>query len=160
MITKLLLKAALRLTYSRPADFVIGLDEDPYMLRWFWIPRNKYFNVYVHMFFRDDDDRALHDHPWASLSLLCRGTILEHYQDPNQEGLSTKHISPGQWSYRPATFAHRLSVPKQNYLPVTVFITGPRFRHWGFHCPKGWRHWKDFVGKEPGTIGVGCGEQE
>lgn len=160
MITKILLSAALKLTQSRPPDFAVGSEDSPYMLRWFWIPRNKFFNVYVHMFLCDDDDRALHDHPWASLSLLCRGTILEHFQEPDKTGLSTRHISPGQWTYRSASFAHRLSIPEQAYEPVTIFITGPRFRQWGFHCPKGWKHWKDFVGTKPGTVGIGCGEQE
>jgi len=38
-------------------------------------------------------------------------------------------------------------------------MTGPRVREWGFHCPNGWRHWKDFVSQEnKGEQGVGCGE--
>jgi hypothetical protein len=49
---------------SRPPDFVIGGDS-PYMLRWWIIPRNKFFNIYLHRFLRSDDDRALHDHPWV-----------------------------------------------------------------------------------------------
>ncbi len=161
MIKKFLLNLALKTIYARIPDFVIGGHESPYMLRWWMIPRNKFFNIYIHMFLRDDDDRALHDHPWASLSLLCRGTLLEHYQDPELKGLSTRHIAPGQWVYRPAAFAHRLSIPAQNYTPVTIFITGPRFREWGFHCAQGWKHWKDFCGiGDKGTVGAGCGETD
>lgn len=159
MLTRFLLNAAVRLTHSRPADFVIGDPDNPYLLRWWWLPRNKIFNIYVHVFLRDDDDRALHDHPWASLSLLCRGTLLEVYQDPNRLYESTKHITVGNWTYRSAKFAHRLVVPKQAYSPVTIFITGPRIREWGFHCKNGWKHWKDFCGiGNKGTIGAGCGE--
>lgn len=36
---------------------------------------------------------------------------------------------------------------------------GPRFREWGFACPKGWVHWREFT--EPGSegrVGRGCGE--
>lgn len=161
MITKFLLNRALQLIYKRPPDFIIGELDSPYMLRWWMIPRNKLFNIYVHMFLRDDDDSALHDHPWASLSLLCRGTLLEHFQDSEKDRLSTRHISPGKWTYRSAEFAHRLSVPLQNYTPVTIFITGPRIREWGFHCAQGWKHWKDFVGiGNKGTIGAGCGEAD
>ena len=43
----------------------------------------------------------------------------------------------------------------------TLFITGPRIREWGFHCPQGWRHWRDYT--KPGSygqVGRGCGEME
>ena len=30
---------------------------------------------------------------------------------------------------------------------------------WGFHCPKGWVHWRDFTaGKDGEIVGKGCGE--
>lgn len=40
----------------------------------------------------------------------------------------------------------------------TLFITGPRYREWGFHCPeKGWVHWRDFTApNDYGEIGRGC----
>src|ERR1700684_1178987 len=66
--------------------FVIGDPKNPYMLRWYILPRNPLFNVYLHKFLRnDDDDRALHDHPWPSLSLLVKGWVVEEifaYPDP------------------------------------------------------------------------------
>lgn len=62
----------------RPPDFVIGGAERPYLLRWWLIPRNPVFNVYLHQFMRSDDDRALHDHPWANCSVLLRGAYTEH----------------------------------------------------------------------------------
>ena len=42
---------------------VIGKN---YLSRWHIIPRNRYFNIYLHKFVGSDDDRALHDHPWRS----------------------------------------------------------------------------------------------
>lgn len=161
MFTNFLRRKAQKFTESRDPDFIIGHPDDPYMLRWWWLPRNKFFNVYVHRFLRDDEDRALHDHPWPSLSLLCSGIILEHYASPNGAYPRKRFIKAGDWTYRPAEFAHRLVVPPQEDVPLTIFITGPRIREWGFHCPQGWRHWKDFVAKgNKGTIGVGCGEME
>ena len=39
----------------------------------------------------------------------------------------------------------------------TVFITGPRVREWGFHCPQGWVHWKRFTAPgDKGSVGKGC----
>lgn len=161
MFTKFLLKRALKLVNKREPDFTVGDPNDPYMLRWFWIPRNKWFNVYVHMFLKDDDDRAMHDHPWSSLSLLCEGYLKEFYKDEATGETKWRLISPGEWSYRSSKFAHRLEVPQQFLDPITVFITGPRIREWGFHCPQGWKHWKDFVSMtNEGTIGAGCGEPD
>ncbi|MGR3605308.1 hypothetical protein [Sulfitobacter sp.] len=156
MISRLISKRAIALTKRRHPDFVIGSPDDPYMLRWFWIPRNRFFNVYVHSVLRDDDDRALHDHPWASLSLMIESGLIEEYKNNSGE----KHlraIEPMQWVYRDAKFAHRLMV--RDAPALTVFMTGPRVRQWGFLCPQGWRHWKDFVGADnPGDVGRGCGE--
>jgi hypothetical protein len=155
---------AQKITQRRVPDFVIGDPEQPYMLCWWWLPRNRFFNVYIHKMLKDDDDRALHDHPWPSLSHMVDGTIIEHYL-VQVAGVGayteTRTLSKGDWIWRPTSFAHRLAVPSQDDLPMTIFITGPRIRKWGFHCPKGWRHWMDFVSSEDkGQIGRGCGEME
>lgn len=61
--------------FGRKPDFVIGDLSNPYLLRWWVIPRNRFFNVYLHKFLRDDDDRALHDHPWWSMSIILSSTL-------------------------------------------------------------------------------------
>ena len=55
---------------KRPPNAIIGGPENPYLLRWWLIPRNRWFNVYLHQFKRSDDDRALHDHPWINASIV------------------------------------------------------------------------------------------
>lgn len=61
----------------RPADFIIGGAENPYIYRWWVIPRNTIFNIYLHKIVRDDDDRALHDHPWVNCSIILKGRYVE-----------------------------------------------------------------------------------
>src|SRR5580704_9904819 len=61
----------------RPPDFIIGGNEFPYMRRWWVIPRNRIFNIYLHHFLRSDDDRALHDHPSWNVSILLKGEYTE-----------------------------------------------------------------------------------
>lgn len=138
---------------TREPDFIIGPPDDPYMLRWWLVPRNDAFNIYYHRMLKDDDDRALHDHPWPSLSLILQGRLREHL-----EGGDTRILDQGDTVYRSAEMAHRLELISP--IPAeTLFITGPRIREWGFHCPQGWRHWKDFVAPtEHGQVGRGCGE--
>lgn len=154
-------RQARRVTERRKPDFIIGDPDNPYMLRWWWLPRNKFFNVYIHKILKDDDDRALHDHPWPSLSHMVSGVIEEHYLCPARIWTRKRTLIKGQWVWRSAKFAHRLAVPPQSDTPMTIFITGPRVRDWGFHCPKGWRHWKDFVSADgKGQVGRGCGEMD
>lgn len=134
----------------REPDFIIGPADNPYLRRWWVIPRNRFFNVYLHNVLRDDDDRALHDHPWWNISLLLKGRMSEKLTGDRRRSL--RRFIP---TLRRAKTAHRLIVEQG---PVwTLFITGPRLREWGFLCPQGWRHWKDFTAADnPGEIGRGC----
>ena len=140
----------------RPPDFVIGGSERPYMLRWFVLPRNKAFNIYLHQFRRSDDDRALHDHPWANCSILLRGTYTEHTIAAG--GINRRQVLNAgsvrmRWTGR---IAHRVEL--HDGPCWSLFITGPRYRSWGFHCPEqGWVHWERFTAPDDkGAIGAGC----
>ena len=62
----------------REPDFTIGPLDNPYMRRWFVVPRNEFSNLYLHEILRSDDDRALHDHPWPSRSFIIDGGYFEH----------------------------------------------------------------------------------
>lgn len=140
---------------ERPADFLIGEPSDPYMRRWWLIPRNDQFNVYYHEILKDDDDRALHDHPWPSFSICTRGGLIEVTEDGERE------ITPGLCVVRSPETAHRLKLMNPGWPAETLFITGPRVREWGFACPKGWVPWQEFVAPyDKGRVGRGCGEME
>ncbi|WJR32455.1 hypothetical protein P3F83_18260 [Mycobacteroides immunogenum] len=119
----------------------IGGEDDPYLLRWYLIPRNRHLNIYLHQFIRSDDDRALHDHPWWFWSFVLAG----HYYEHRADGRRIKR----HWlsvAYRAATTRHRVELPRSND-PMslleredccwTVVVTGPRTRDWGFWCPGG-----------------------
>lgn len=140
-----------------------------YLTRWHLVPRNRWLNVYLHRFTGSDDDRALHCHPWASVSILLRGTLIEHrrlnidslgyvHQDTNY-GKPVK-FPVKRLMYRPADYAHRLELVGKS--AWTLFITGPR-RHfpgtkvpmWFFHCPNGRKPWYEMTSPEGKSIG-GC----
>lgn len=140
---------------ARAPDFVIGED---YLRRWWVIPRNDQMNVYLHDIRKSDDDRAMHDHPWANTSYLLVGGYMEH----TPEGVFERRA--GEVIHRPAEAAHRLELIP-GVRAISLFMTGPKVREWGFHCPKGWVHWKDFTDFDPSQgrvdsshTGRGCGE--
>lgn len=174
----MLKKATKKITriFYRSPDFYIGGAEQPYIRRWYVIPRNRWFNIYLHNMLRDDDDRALHDHPWLNMSIILRGGYIEHVPErpnwyPNySKAVIQKYRSPGDIIFRKPTSAHRLELfndqPWPHWrrgMPIkkkpswSLFITGPRVREWGFLCPQGWVHYKRFVDPtDTGKTGKGC----
>ncbi len=134
---------------SRQPDFVIG---DDYLRRWWVMPRNAFANVYLHDVRKSDDDRAMHDHPWANSSYILLGGYIEH----TPHGAIERRA--GDFVERQAADLHRLEViPGQRC--VSLFCTGPKVREWGFQCPKGWVHWQAFTSPtDSSKVGEGCGE--
>ena len=142
-----------RIEADRPPDFIIGGIDHPYLKRWWLIPRNRFFNIYLHKFLRSDDDRALHDHPWLNVSYLLAGEYVEHMILAGGVRTATKYIA-GDLRFRGARTAHRIEIDQACW---SLFITGPIIREWGFHCEKGWRPWREFVSQQhAGDIGKGC----
>lgn len=138
-----------------PPYEVIRVPEQPtdYMHRWWLFPRNRFFNIYVHRFLRSDDDRAFHDHPWWNVSYILQGVYFEHMPT----GVAVR--LPGDIVYRPAELRHRIELVEGDDagLPYvmpggevwSLFVRGKKSREWGFWCPQGWKHWRDF-GRDDG----------
>jgi hypothetical protein len=142
-----------RLSESRPPDYIVGEPENPYLCRWWVIPRNKWGNIYLHQFLRSDEDRALHDHMYVNLSYLLEGEYVEHTIAAGGVH-SAQRYQAGDVRVRLPRTAHRIEVDAPCW---SLFVTGPRVREWGFHCPRGWRHWREFVNpQDTGTVGRGC----
>ena len=182
-----------RVAGKRAPDFIVGADSDggPYLLRWYLTPwrrlqgrlRNRaerwptrtrralaYVvgllpNVYLHCFQRDDDDRALHDHPSWAASYILRGGYIEHTIAAGGIHHRTTY-APGTLRTMGTRHAHRIELHKPRVGAVffaglrmifgirdpnanphtgrfnlnhvecwTLFLFGPTVRDWGFHCP-------------------------
>jgi hypothetical protein len=143
---------------GRNPDQVIGGPQEPYLSRWYLVPKNRLLNVYIHFLHRGDDDRALHDHPWSNLSLVLCGEYTEHRIQAG--GIHQSYIrKEGEFCFRPSgKLAHRIELHAGGC--ITLFITGPKYREWGFHCPEaGWIHWRKFVAEDDhNTTGKGCNQ--
>jgi hypothetical protein len=145
-------------TICRDPDFLVGGASDPYLRRWWLIPRNRWMNIYLHEFLRDDEDRACHCHPWVSLSLSLNQSLDEIWLD-RRYGFCIERrrsIDAGTVVLRRAKFAHRMVVPEPRVL--TLFITGPVVREWGFWCDRErFVPWRQFVDdRDSGKVGRGC----
>lgn len=115
-----------------------------YLKRWWIIPRNPWFNIYLHRISAADDGRALHDHPWINCSILLYGSYFEQLNSGNDDPMVPL---TGKWRrapcivFRKATCLHRL-VPGE--LTWSLFITGTKTREWGFQTVDGWVHHREF----------------
>jgi hypothetical protein len=139
---------------------------DIYLRRFFIYPRNKEFQpnefkprIYLHKFYRGDEDPHLHDHPWPYTSLiLTRGyfeeTPINEVMDfkefiSDEEYLSSEIVDgngdqafPSNWRrrilYKPWTLLRRPAVWKHRVIlrdgkPAwTLIKTGKKERSWGF----------------------------
>lgn len=130
--------------------------------RWkHWLFRHFSLQLALHQILRSDDDRALHDHVGWNVSIILRGWYLEVTPEYSAGKLCGGPLTR-RVIFRRAATPHRLMLLDDR--PVwSLWLRGPSVREWGFHCPKGWRHWKDYVSQsgyhEKGsvsTIGKGC----
>ncbi len=165
----------LRIPLEREPDEIIGpgirsrLRDGPhpdvpgtFLKRWFLKPKDGWHNRYLHCFTRDDEDRALHDHPWWNLSLLLDGSYYEH--TIAKGGVHHRELlTVGDMKLRAPWDAHRVECLKEydsvqpgtSLKPIpcwSLFMTGPVQRGWGFHCPGEWKPHSKF------GADAGCGE--
>lgn len=125
-------------------DKVIGTD---YLTRWYVIPRNRLFNVYLHHVVGDDPDENLHDHPWLfNISVVLRGEIFEELRS------RSRTLRAGSLTSRLGRSPHRLLLRSDDSL--TLFVTGPKVRRWGFYTAKGWVDSKQYLCSDGDGRGV------
>lgn len=153
-------------------------NSDIYMRRWWILPRNKLFNVYLHHFLASDEPKVLHNHPWSWVSLIISGGYWEHLK----EGVFWRK----SWRPRfgnPETFHRveldRILVARKNTPEViaetglshtvtshekpvwTLFVTGRKRSIWGFDCgKKGFVPYTEYVvkNKDGDSVDKGCGD--
>ena len=145
------------ITAGKP-DFIIGRSDDKYLSRWHLF-KSKLFGCNLHLIERSLND-VPHDHPWPSISIVLEGGYIEHTHLQHLLWKARKYQA-GDVIFRRAKTAHRLVIDPHHAggYAVTLFLRGPRIRESGFHCPKGWKHWKEFVAPLDGNIsrvGRGC----
>lgn len=98
--------------------------------------------VRLHKFYRGDNDRAPHDHPWAFITFPLSSYIEHHFVDGVSQGY--REVKAFRFHYRPAKFEHIVLGrgklcdcgcggatinPKPFY---TIVLGGYKGNEWGF----------------------------
>lgn len=157
----------------------IGDDpEAPTYWRYFVIPRNRVFNVYLHNWLNDDLHDP-HDHRAANITIVLQGSYCEwQFVRRPTIGLPLPDMMQfvrrtHQVVFRRAATAHRVELLRNaEGKPIqcwSLFFKLPDTRDWGFWC-KGrngvrafWRSHQDYaksidpLSSEYGQKGAGCG---
>lgn len=112
-------------------------DGDPYLYRWYLL-RTPWVALFLHRFVRSDEDRALHDHPWAFLVIPIWRGYVEHNDKGQRRVWPLLGIR-----FRRATYRHRVQLIHGR--PAwSLFFRFREHRTWGF-WPGGrfidWRSW-------------------
>ncbi len=98
----------------------LGAPECPYMVR--WVLDLNIFSIRLHRWFRGDDERHFHDHPWNFYGIVLFGSYID--STPNNEELMNQF----KVFYRKAEHKHTVKTKGC----WTLILTGPEIREWGF----------------------------
>ena len=125
-----------------------------YMERYWLLPfeANNAQNIRIHHTMRSDTDRAHHDHPWPSTSVVLKGGMWEllpkdQKQDPSLDDTEFLRLWRKPWDVitRSASDRHRLEIPTGGSC-WTMFIMGKQEKDWGFYDKElGWVYWRTYL---------------
>ena len=127
-------------------DQIIKRRNGPYLRRWSQGRTAEEGRRYLHHFEGSDPDDP-HGHPWPSASLAIRGRMQEWWwsadEDPARDPGHLLRIEEGAIIVRSASHRHRVTVP-EGETAITLFVTGPKVREWGFWTRQGEIPWQDY----------------
>lgn len=122
---------------------ITNIDGDPYLERIILKTYETGEKDYLHIIYRSDDDRDMHDHPFAFSSKIIHGTYINHMKT------GSVVYNPGMTNNMRAEDAHNLEVLDG---PVVTYVhRSPKIREWGFHTSDGWVHHQDYLNKKYGN---------
>lgn len=105
---------------------VIRIGGEPYLGRWILYIGGR--TLRLHKFYKGDDDRAPHDHPWPFWTFpLCSG-----YDEVVARGSVLMHerVKGWRWNFRPSNYRHIVLDPDAPF--YTIVVTGKKNHSWGF----------------------------
>ena len=105
----------------------VYVEEERYLDRWILYVNG--YTLRLHRFWRGDDDRASHTHPWWFVTFPL-GCYLERLFKHGEQ-VDERFVWPWRFHYRPADFEHYV-VEGYSHTWWTIVLTGPKRDTWGF----------------------------
>jgi hypothetical protein len=125
--------------------------DGPYLTR-LNIVQTPLFSIMLHWIHRPDPQPDMHDHPVSFLSIVLRGWYRE--QVPFGRIIDVRRIKTVKWfNFKRATDAHCIIDVKSPL--ITLVITGPVRREWGFYTSNEWVPWREYARKRTSLPVIG-----
>lgn len=107
-----------------------GNGLEPYLLRSHLVYQRWFFpGIYLHFFFKGDQDRDLHNHPWNAYTLVLSGGYSEEYLTLGN-AMARRDVRAGQINQITNKHFHRVDLFEKGCW--TLFFVGKRTQSWGF----------------------------
>ena len=123
---------------------VIKVNNSPYLRRFYITPRRLDedgedsgnflgFGIYLHYFYRGDEDRELHNHPWqTAVSYILCGGYKEERRDNKTMSINLRDINTGTLNFIKHIDFHRVIMNPEHKHTWSLFFSGKRIQDWGF----------------------------
>lgn len=136
--------------------------QEVYMRRYVLSPKTRWGQLYIHVFYRPDQDRDPHDHPFPFWTFPLNQGYVEEVYNTHLHCFTVVRVPARRLSHRPARHTHRVTRTDTGRWPlITLVWRGNTERVWGFWCHSAspspmvrqrfWHSWKDY------TLGSGNG---
>lgn len=109
---------------------IVSKSGDLHFCRWA-ILECSWFNIYIHLLCKSDEDKHLHSHPWWFMSMVLLGEYEEQLLTQNEGYDSWKIVKalPFIPRFRRTNQYHKIQLDN----PVlSLVITGPKQNWWGY----------------------------
>jgi hypothetical protein len=126
---------------------MVRIKGEPYLERWFVYLLG--FTLRLHKFYRGDDDRAVHDHPWPFITFPFRG-YWERVREREDNQIVLNYVHAWRFHRRPSRYQHWVIGPLlfddgKQFPPCFTFVmTGRKDRSWGFYPGGEYMYWQDY----------------
>ncbi len=94
--------------------------------RWV-IFQSKFFSIYIHGIYKEDNDAHLHNHPWNLLTIVLSGSYIEELENSNFIFRNFLNIG-----YRNRNKYHKIFQLKTKEVKILAFVFGKRNDNWGY----------------------------
>lgn len=109
-------------------DEALGEPNCPYMRRWVFLFFG--FGVRIHRWYRSDDKRFFHNHPFWFWTFVLKGSYTDVSLNVDTNHIKRDNLKLFNIRFRKAVHLHYVEVPKGG--TITILFTGRKTQNWGF----------------------------
>lgn len=89
---------------------------------------SKYFNIFIHGIYKEDNDTHLHNHPWNLLTIVLYGSYIEELENDILNKRTFLNIG-----YRNRNKYHKINTLLSKKVYTLAFTFGKRNDDWGYN---------------------------